>query len=293
MGAVAVGAVGSVSVDEAMAASNQHHRPRLDPTPRERVVPPPCLKQPFRKCDASKLTVTNGFFDAADEMPLIGWDDNSHQALDFEGLELGVPILAPADGIAWCSYQFLTLRIENDVVYGGGAGLFVEIQHEHVDVPGFGKLTTQLIHLGSVAEDIPYLPAVQTDEFDWHPSGVMKTQDELRRLGIPVRAGDVIGTFGATGIGREHFNPANHTVIIPEDTTLWDPQQLHMAANCGRDPGRSFARKNRLCLSGLYGQERQDYPEFSLHNVRPGKIRVGPRPLWLTNRRGEALFADE
>jgi murein DD-endopeptidase MepM/ murein hydrolase activator NlpD len=254
----------------------------------------PFLKLPFRQEDGQhSLSITNGWQMAEDEIPFAG--PGLHSALDFEFLRThdhgyNVPVLAAADGRAYYTYQYISGDYTDPQgeqhQIGLGAGLVIEVRHCN----GF---VTQYIHVNRVADGIPYLkpePDTATPG-DWVPSGLFKTNQELWQTGTPVRAGQIIGWQGDTGIGfdwKDNFK-SGLGIVIPRDRQKlppWDPTQLHFQVYGGRVDG---AKQNIVDPSDIYGQITHSTNPYT---KRPGDLLVGPKSLWLSDRRG-LLYADE
>lgn len=256
-------------------------------------APAPFLKLPFRERDGrNSLTISNGWVNALDEEPFTGPGD--HKALDFEFTRqpdhgYGLPVVAAADGRAYFSYQNWTENWtdSNGATHrlGFGAGLVVEVRHSN----GF---VTQYIHLATVAQGIPYLrPEASAIPGDWVPVGLFQSNETLWNLGVPVRAGQVLGTQGDTGIGdnwNDNFNVETGVVAPRDRQTLrpWDPPQLHFQIYQGRVDG---AKQNILDPSGGYWHVGLD--GRNQYTPRAGKFCTGPTSLWLTGRNGKALYA--
>lgn len=294
LGAVAVPSATS----QASAAPSQQHAHccvAANPGPAGAIVPQPFLKLPFRERDGrDSLIISNGWLTATDEEPFTS--PGRHGALDFEFTRqhdhgYGLPVVAAADGRAYFTYQNLTGPwVDAQGVthrIGLGAGLVVEVRHAN----GF---VTQYIHLSTVAQGLPYLQPEPDPDVpgDWIPSGLFQSNDALWALGVPVHAGQFLGTQGDTGIGldwNDNFNPATGKVAPRDRRALppWDPTQLHFQVYMGRDD--NAVKRNIIDPSGGYWQIGT-----SAHNQytpRPGTFCTGPTSLWLTDQHGQLLYA--
>lgn len=241
----------------ALAGCGQEATANPPPAPPQAAQPvQPFAGLPFERSVAPTLRMTSGWLIAEDERGVVG--DDSHEALDFEGLPCGTPILAIADGWAVASYQSGAVRggkaafnpadpsnpdtdwrdpINGHEGFLGYAGLFVELQ-TNVQVPGYQNAVAQYFHLGAVNPSIRWLdPVRQADTptwdgkqiVNWYPAGISQTQGDIRRIATPVKRGDVLGWMGDTGINfgyNDRFDPTSHTVL-PRNRLAeppWDPQ---------------------------------------------------------------------
>lgn len=287
----------SLMVSHPAAAEEFHHSPvrciTANPAPQGAAAPKPFLKLPFRKRDGYRsLIVSNGWIHPPDEEVFIG--PGHHNSLDFEFTRqkdhgYGLPVLAAAAGRAYFTYQNLTQDwIDSKGVkhrIGVGGGLVVEVRHNN----GF---VTQYIHLSKVARGIPYLPPTASPDVhgDWTPSGLFKSNEELWEFGVPVRAGQVLGRQGDTGMGldwNDDFDvrtgkvaPRNRAKLPP-----WDPTQLHFQVYQGRLNG---TKQNILDPSGGYWKIGESYNPYT---PKPGTFCLGPQSLWLTDRHGQPRYA--
>lgn len=253
----------------------------------------PFLKLPFRQDDGKKsLSITNGWLMSEDEIAIAGPDP--HRALDLELVNspdhgYGMPVLAAADGRAYYTYQYFSDSYTDPQgkthQVGLGAGLVVEVRH-------CNGYVTQYIHVSKVAEGIPYLkPEPSATPGDWVPVGLFQSNQTLWQTGVPVKAGEVIGWQGDTGVGldwKDDFNLETGQVA-PRDRQkfpAWDPPQLHFQVYGGRIDG---AKQNILDPSDIYGQiTLQTNP----YQKKPGHFTVGSKTLWL-GKNQQLEYADE
>jgi len=221
------------------------------------VQPAPFAALPFSRAFGPMLKITNGWYEAEDELGVIGNDD-FHQALDFEGPPCWTPILALADGWAVATYQSGIERggkapfnpadpynpdtdwkdpISGKTGWLGYAGLVVELQ-TNVQVPGFQNATAQYFHLAAVNPAIKWLaPERQPDTITWDgkhvanwlPAAIRQSQADIRKIATPVKRGQVIGWMGDTGINfgyNDNLDPNTH-LVLPRNRYAqppWDPQ---------------------------------------------------------------------
>lgn len=279
------------------------------------VIPSPFLKLPFRQADGKlSLWDSEAWLTSPDELAIDGEvNGDLHAANDLEFVNkpdygYGLPVLAAADGRAYFSYQY-TSGIWTDPAtgithqVGWGAGLFVEIRHAK-DQPGNRGWVTQYIHLSKVAPGLPYLkpdavsdPADPTHP-DWFPTGILKEDNALWNVGVPVKQGQVIGYQGDTGIGfgwKDNFDPATGQVAPRNRAVLkpWDPPQLHFQLYQGRVNG---VKQNIVDPFGLYsqvcpGEWSPLHTNVNPYTPVPGQVRTAPVSAFLTDRTGQPEYA--
>jgi len=312
---VLTGAVVVPASSVAATQQNQAVQSCLVDSPPQGTMPKPFLKLPFRQRDGvASLWDSEGWITSPDELAI---DDETngdlHGANDFEFVRqsdhgYGLPVLAAADGRAYYSYQYISGSwIDSSGKthqVGWGAGLVVEIRHAK-DVPGGDRgWVTQYIHLSGVAPGIPYLaPTAVNDPNDpqhpdWFPAPLVQDDDTLWNTGVPVKAGQVIGYQGDTGIGldwKDNFNVVTGQ-ITPRDRVKypsWDPPQLHFQLYQGRVNG---AKQNIVDPLGNYaqicpGEFTPWQPSTNPYTPFPGVVRTAKQSAFLTDTFGQPLYA--
>jgi hypothetical protein len=163
-----------------------------------------------------------------------------HGGIDFEG-ERGQAVYAAHRGWAVSSYQLITERHQDTgEPIGMGGGLFVRVYFPQI------KLFTGYLHLDTVAQDIPFIPAdpVKTSNTrdDWRPSKLleMPRQKLLTEAGAKwVHQGEMIGHMGISGL----FYRCTES---PQErpTHSWDETHLHFMV--GEWPEESGKSRNLL-----------------------------------------------
>lgn len=297
-------------------------------------VDQPFLKLPFKRAFGQRLTITQGWNEEATEETIIG--EGIHAAIDFEGYPYGAPIVAAADGWAYYTYQRIIEQVNyKDPITGRqinyideGAGLFVEVVHDKLatGVLGNPHWVTQYVHLDRVAAGIPYVTSAPNGTAtvggqtitNYTPTGIMRPQSELIKVGKRVRQGQVIGYMGDTGIGAnwyDNWNPVLKTVL-PRNrlaTPPWDPQgayspsvsptwatQLHFNLYAGRGADGKQGQQNRLDSFDLYAASDlgillgHTYVNPYTNNVRGGKPYAGPansKTAFIRDSQGNLVFA--
>lgn len=241
----------------------------------------PFAKLPFRKRDAlGRLVITQGWEVSEDEEPFVG-GPGLHRAIDFEFIHrhdkgFGVPVLAMAAGCAYWSFQHIsgTYTDPQGVTHqvGWGAGLFVEIIHDNGWV-------TQYAHLDRVNPKLTYLrpePNAQTPG-DWVPVGIFTSSAELKKIGVRVQQGEVLGSNGDTGITLDYFDAFDVTTgLVAPRNRLAQPNweggnaQLHVAIYQGRNDAGT--RQGNSDLLGIYGKITSTSDPY---NRWPGQFFTG------------------
>lgn len=148
--------------------------------------------------------ISEGWVYGAQETELYG-GYNTHEAVDF-AVPLGTPVLAAADGLAIASFEEVRIRYpgnqarswHGEPIYWG-YGLFVAILHANGYV-------TFYAHLHRLSETLWKRAYVQPRQLAYGdiapPIDSLKAEDfKSAHTSVSVKAGDVIGYSGITGMG--------------------------------------------------------------------------------------------
>jgi hypothetical protein len=253
-------------------------------TSKDRPIPEPYLRVPFRVADYEQVPVLAGWHYDADEIAIHGI--NYHGAIDW-ALSLGSPVLAAADGyaVAFWDERWLTEtteageqpRLLNGQPMTFGQGLTVQIYH------GRGRYT-QYGHLSGLSEmNIPFYDSVLDEQGNRLPHTIRtELVREYQRAGVArkVKAGDMIGFVGVTGgaIGAMSYDRWKQigTSFKPGDYPTYMDPHLHFV-----EFGRSLKSRHPL--------RRDPFGLYATAENYPSDLRLWPQatsdqrhhPLWL------------
>lgn len=206
--------------------------------------------------------------------------------------------------------------------YIGYGGLFAELQTDVVNPETGQHIVAQYFHLGSVNPDLAWIDPVRLEDTatwdgksaaNWYPADIAQSQEDIRQIATWVEQGDVLGWLGDTGINfgyDDAFDPVTHTVAPRDRRALppWDPQgagvttpikyacELHIEFYSGRNEnngkiGRFDAFDLYAPITGEPGTESYDNPYNP--EGEPGEFVTGDDSIFLQNRRGDLLYADQ
>lgn len=220
---------------------------------------------PVRQDAVPVSRISGGWTLALDEEAIIG--PAGHEAFDLDGV-IGTPVVAMFDGWAIGSFQSGVIRgavappLEAPLInedwtspqgrsgYLGLGGRLVEV-YSDLTLPGMGRVTAQYFHLDQINfRTVTYITPERAtprrslttgEEIPiWYPGGIVQPQAELIKIAKRVRAGDIIGWIGDTGINfgySDDFDPLTGEVRQRNRDELpsWDPPQVHVQCYVGRD----------------------------------------------------------
>lgn len=302
-----------------------------DPAVRKTEVTPPAepfAYLPFRQEDASGLKVTSDWVTAQDEEAIIG--DRDHQAVDFEGVRCGKPVVAMADGWAVATYQSGVIRGAPDLEpplikelwkdplsgregYLGYAGFVIDIKFD-AKTPEGKPYQAQYFHVARFEPNVGWFPPVPGEDQIttdgkrakvWTPKGFGGADADGKRK--HVRAGEIIAYMGDVGVNfgyDDAFNLDAHSVSPRDRQALppWDPQGAGVSGGIPIEEAcqlhlelfvRVDGTKKRFDALDLYEQITgwPGTPDYhNRANPAPGRFTVGDRTVFL-HREGRLLFA--
>ncbi len=213
--------------------------------------------------NAKTATVSEGFY-YHDETAITG--QTYHGAVDISAPE-GTPVICPCSGIARASFQTLG-PITNDqkalVLYNGkqihsAAGFCLQIECDEQPV------LVLLGHLKEVRKDLYREPEKVGDLFKPTPILVQTFGGD----GVRVRAGEVVGRVGVSGLGYFQETP-EHTATAKES---WDEPHVHFWCGLRGADGR---RATDFDVFGWYGSTAEfpyrgmkQHPQYGLFKKLP------------------------
>lgn len=194
-----------------------------------------------------------------------------HGAVDFAD-KRGTPIYAAADGYAISSTHLSVLsKMYEGKAVGFGLGEFVQIWH-----PEQGVYSTYS-HLQKVADNIPYFkPHCENDACD--PVVVYHNTDYIKKRGVFVKQGDIIGYMGDSGLSWG-YNEEPRVERNLAKKHSWDEVHLHFEIFTRNDS--TFFKAKRYDPFGIYGRLGQ-YSESSYSS---------PDSLWKLDSNGVPVLA--
>ncbi|HKX73651.1 MAG TPA: hypothetical protein VJM32_06530 [Candidatus Saccharimonadales bacterium] len=278
-------------------------------------VPPPWMALPFRKRDAARSggtsNISEGTYLGSERGIHGGGHDivagiignGLHNAIDYD-LPYDTDILAPADGVAFRTYQsWLT-----NVVYqrdgrsgrvGFGLGLWLITLHR---VPGTNVYWwTKKAHCSWIDPGVRYLRPYVDADGDWHepnsgPDNLYIPDGDLFAMGTPIKRGDVLARVGDTGVEwgwRDDFDieagqvrPRNRGQLPPWDVDIHLHDEIYRRVNGSPAAGESLdTRRLSIDPFGRYGQVRrwEGYSAYDGYKLSPGHV-------FLTDR-GKPIYA--
>ncbi|HEX6461936.1 MAG TPA: hypothetical protein VFZ58_01540 [Candidatus Saccharimonadales bacterium] len=255
----------------------------------------PFTTQPFRERDAlGSLVATQGWIVSPDEEQFVD-GPGEHRAIDYEfhnraDKGFGVRVLVPNDACIYYSFQaFVCDNLHNDKRVGCSAGLFAEM----ITDSGW---VVQIAHLDQVNPKIPYLAAEPDGPHGWFPAGaVTKSSTVLKTLGVRMKAGELLGLMGDTGITYGYYDNFQvidgRGVVLPRDRQAfpnWEEgyAQAHIAYYGGRAEGGAHQRNTDPF--GWYGQISPSLDQYN--GTCPGRFKFDTDTLYKT-RHGKVLYA--
>ena len=173
-----------------------------------------------------------------------------HRAIDF-GLEPCTPILAVANGIVIATSQFRYIKPKNrNGFIGFGLGNYIEIHHLG------SEIITRYGHLQNIYPAIPYIQPDKTEKGFNSTFLENITLEELRRFGVFIKQGEVIGNSGFSGLSDNQEEFPLDSAYPDSNVQYWEPnphlhfEVMRLDENGKRQPVDPF---------GLYSDEITDY----------------------------------
>jgi hypothetical protein len=257
----------------------------------------PYLTLPFRKADLSKYPLSNqelyhiaeGWIYSKEELSITHVNP-LHGGIDFD-VPYGTPVVAPADGYALSSYNTAVIKDEegNARIYKGkpislGFGYFVRMY-----IPSVNRLVT-MGHLSNIAPNINFV--LPTNEAGTWKSNSLSKMSSTEWMSNPfatyIKKGTVVGYVGYSGLtwGYDDYKEgAIRPVVIDQNKYVsWDEPHLHFEEE-GINPD-----------TGEIGWQRDPYAVYGTSDKYPSpknKLQTGKDPLFILNKEGLPVFADD
>lgn len=223
--------------------------------------------------DDSAPVITEGWIYGPDEAAIYG-GYTAHEAVDF-AVPLGTPVLAAADGLILASFEEVRIRYpgteprtwKGEPVYWG-YGLFAAMLHDNGLLTFYG-------HLHRLSEPIwkqAYVAPLEYPNGDVaSPITRLEARDFKKTYrSLRVKAGDIIGYSGITGMGMGVSTYRNWRKNVAYRAN--DEEHVHFAV-C--EPPAMLSDTNHLDPFGIYGPT-EAYP----HNAADWSQLPTPS-LWL------------